>query len=911
VKTPAAARGAWVIPLGLMLLALVGRLLQVFMVNLDADMTVAGLMASHILKGHFPVFFYGQAFAGSIEAYIAAPIFALAGPGTVTLCLAPILVSLVFVWLAYTAGKDMWGRRAGLFCMALAALPPYFFMWHSFLPRSCYIEIPTLSLLMLWLAWRLVHRERPAWLYFLYGLAAGVGLWTHFLIAYALAASALYLLLADWRVLFRRGLPLMLAGFVLGATPLWIYNFFIVPGGTFTYLMGLTKTSTPTEALGGFITRAWPTLVGAMQDTTGQALAPVFFQVVLGTSLAVGAYLLWQRRRGIGGLLRFDPKACDGSEIFLVMLLMVVIITTIKGESVGSSRRHFVPAYAALIPLAGYAVDRLWGNRPLLGKLLLAVMLAANLTGIAVNTPLFNSTLYENNRQQIRERQELIQALLDRGITRAFALDYWNCPSLTFESGERLVVVQPQVELDHFYEPHARLVASAPSQAWICRRETYAFRAMLEAMGARYQTLQVGGFTVFHDAQPPAAGWREVSRQGWSGTATPHNEDAGLALDGDTLTRWSPLAKQKPWQTYTLDMGRIEQNISLVRLCSGREDDQPVGVNLELSQDGVNWVRVRKANPLDRTLHWAAGTPRAAANNPRLDLVFPPQAARYLRLVLTNHSPLTFWSLMEISVYAPAPALPRDPQALLARVRQAGIKHLYAEEVLQSHLPLDLRPARQTPPQSPAWPLDLLPRSVLPADLDGAGLAVEAHAGDELGRFLDQRGYRFSRDVAGGYALFWDLAPPVNREAAISLAGARATSCHPGEEARALDGNLATRWDSGRPRQAGDFFALDLGREQVVGSLRLDSRGSPRDLPPGLRHDLSNDGVNWSQVDSAAEPGGPLVFADDRLLGANPGLVTLRFPPQTARHLRLSLSQGHPSSYWSLHEVTPLGPGGK
>src|SRR5439155_5825599 len=46
---------------------------------LDADEAVLGLMARHILHGHFPIFFYGQNYLGSIEAFWTAVLFALFG----------------------------------------------------------------------------------------------------------------------------------------------------------------------------------------------------------------------------------------------------------------------------------------------------------------------------------------------------------------------------------------------------------------------------------------------------------------------------------------------------------------------------------------------------------------------------------------------------------------------------------------------------------------------------------------------------------------------------------------------------------------------------------------------------------------------------------------------------------------
>lgn len=121
----AAARGKhpWAVPLAILGLAVLIRGCYLIYINLDADMAVTGLMGRHILRGHFPVFFYGQPFCGSIEAYLAAAIFALLGSSPLPLSLAPTLVGLIFVVVAYLAAKDMWGRQAGLWAMLFAACP--------------------------------------------------------------------------------------------------------------------------------------------------------------------------------------------------------------------------------------------------------------------------------------------------------------------------------------------------------------------------------------------------------------------------------------------------------------------------------------------------------------------------------------------------------------------------------------------------------------------------------------------------------------------------------------------------------------------------------------------------------------------------------------------------------------------
>ena len=59
---------------------------------IDGDEALVGIQAQHILQGQFPVYFYKQPYMGSLEAYVMAVIFAVAGSSVWTLRAEPILL---------------------------------------------------------------------------------------------------------------------------------------------------------------------------------------------------------------------------------------------------------------------------------------------------------------------------------------------------------------------------------------------------------------------------------------------------------------------------------------------------------------------------------------------------------------------------------------------------------------------------------------------------------------------------------------------------------------------------------------------------------------------------------------------------------------------------------------------------
>lgn len=108
----------------------------------------------------------------------------------------------------------------------------------------------------------------------------------------------------------------------------------------------------------------------------------------------------------------------------------------------------------------------------------------------------------------------------------------------------------------------------------------------------------------------------------------------------------------------------------------------------------------------------------------------------------------------------------------------------------------------------------------------------------------------------------------------------------------ALDGNYGTRYTSGAPQVAGQFFEVDLGTTaQTFSELRMETPGSPTDYAGAYKVAVSDDGVNWTTVATCT--------------GASSDEV-VSFPAQTANYVEVVLtgpatavSGGY---WWSIDE---------
>ena len=65
------------------------------------DEAMVGLQAEHILHGEHPIYYYGQPYMGSLQAYFLAGIFLFTGPSVWAMRIEPMLISLVLIYLTW------------------------------------------------------------------------------------------------------------------------------------------------------------------------------------------------------------------------------------------------------------------------------------------------------------------------------------------------------------------------------------------------------------------------------------------------------------------------------------------------------------------------------------------------------------------------------------------------------------------------------------------------------------------------------------------------------------------------------------------------------------------------------------------------------------------------------------------
>lgn len=196
-----------------LLLALVVRAWLVVRTQgfIEGDEVLTGIQAQQILHGARPIYFYGQPYMGSLEAYLIALLFAVSGSSVWVLRAEPVLLSLILVGLTWKFAlvladeAHLSPRLKRYFASAaalLAAVPPFYDVLPELHTWGGYIETFIFILLLLTCALRLTRRWREgagqkemAWRWIGIGFVVGFAFWVYPLILPTVATVVCWILI--------------------------------------------------------------------------------------------------------------------------------------------------------------------------------------------------------------------------------------------------------------------------------------------------------------------------------------------------------------------------------------------------------------------------------------------------------------------------------------------------------------------------------------------------------------------------------------------------------------------------------------------------------------------------------------------------------------------------------------------
>ena len=509
VDHPPVAR-AWLPPPGLTVVFAVAYklfLLAFSAVPFNGDEAIVALMARHILQGERPVFFYGQAYLGTTDAWLIALSFSIFGQTVFAIRLVHILLFAGVVFTTYLLARrylaSEWSARAAMLWLAL---PPTMLTLYTTATLGGYTETLLFGNLLLLLANALVRsterRKAIGWRWFALGLIAGFAFYTFPLVLVYLIPIGLWLLyrsrLAAWR-----GYLVALAGFLIGAVPWWaaliqsggVLLAETVGAGVAGTISGSTYFETLIVRLLNYFVFGLSAWWGLRYPWSAEFVLPVMGALALVFYAGACIYAIKRGSRVLWGMI--------------LTLLATFLSTPFGGDPSG---RYFVPLFIPLAIFVALLLERIRHYRAWLALSVLLALVGYNVVGTllaagqnppGITTQFDPITWIDHSRDQ-----ELIDFLLAHDETRGYT-NYWVQTPLAFLSGERIISAArlpyhldlSYTPRDDRYPPYTQAVRQSPHAFYITvnhPRLDALIRTRLMELGVGFAEHDLGNYHVFY-----------------------------------------------------------------------------------------------------------------------------------------------------------------------------------------------------------------------------------------------------------------------------------------------------------------------------------------------------------------------------------------------------------------------------
>jgi hypothetical protein len=496
----------------------------------NGDEAMMNLASLHISEGRdFPVFFYGQHYLGTLEAYIGALLFRAFGPSVIVMRIEMVGFYAAFLVALYILVKQIYSRVFALVILALFAPGSPVFLALQGIAVG-YPELPLLASLPLLVAFALARDSVPeyplpkkALLYAFWGILAGIALWVHVLTGPCLLMAFSLMLLWQFKDMLRVGLWAILAGVAVGTAPLIWYNLHAGPGqDTLTNVLQMTELGQ--SAVYDFWQHVLNTLFVSITGITGfssHCLAESFSEGIAGNYpwptyhlhcsvvqamwglgfvalmvLAISmAVIGWRRYRGDR-----SEMVRQSARLFLLLAAALTLVLYIHGGApvymdLGGSR--YLICLWVSVPAVLWPLWRLsWHPARIAVFTLLFVVLAHGVVMAIDDIP--------NAQVENAQMQELASYLEKQHITRFYS-EYWTCNRLIFYSQEKLICGNTAVDVAHNrlvhgidrYQPYHQAILKA--RAFVYPSEDITSGVIehyLKKDNIKYNVHEVAGCTV-------------------------------------------------------------------------------------------------------------------------------------------------------------------------------------------------------------------------------------------------------------------------------------------------------------------------------------------------------------------------------------------------------------------------------
>jgi hypothetical protein len=637
----------------------------------DPDRGIVNLMALHMAEGRaWPVFYYGQAYMGSLEPFLSSLFVRLLGPSGFAVGLGTAVPAALLVIPVYFLARRIAGPLAATLAAAFLVIGPDPFAAYMSSPRGGYALVLLFNTVILLLgarmadrAWRREPLPASDWIWI--GLLGGLGWWIGPMVLSALGAAGLVVLVALRGRFWIPGVAWAAGAFVAGAAPWWLWNaqngwlslsMFKSVGGA-SPLFGALQLARRMYGVLGFPAPAWP--------------LPAFGALLLLLGAAVLVAGLW--------LIRRQPRPAAPWAFAVVLLFAALFAAAYSTSSFSRTEtlRYLLPLYPALAILFGVACAAAGARH----------RFAAALVAIPLLTPHVIARLDDHRpdprRADVEAATQLSRELTRRSVDALFApyRHHW----INFVNRGALPVVEPTGDCVPFND-HAGLLARRP--AFLASRELEHF--VLSTRSSATQWILPGGkFAV--DLRPAPETVRPLPRDAVASIDAAPEHPGSDAMDGNAATSWrADSLHGDPPPTLHIRLRQPVQIAGVRLFC--RSARAPLFLALEgRAAEHEPWRMLAGPRPVT-SYYWSGPGLYARDLYFTPELRCPPAAVTELRLTCraTERQPVHRFYISDLllleAVASAAPAPAPDVDAVIQACRARGVRRVYAHRWLADRI---------------------------------------------------------------------------------------------------------------------------------------------------------------------------------------------------------------------------------
>lgn len=528
--------------------------------RVDSDEAIVGLMAKHLIEGvALPVFYYGQSYMGSFEAWLVAFSYKIFGINNFAIKLVPLIFSLLFVAIIVKIAKELYGEKTARIAALLVAIPPSTLLIWSGKARGGFIELVCFGALSLLLTIGFLRKNKISYLTLIsLGVLFGFSWWINYQIIYFIIPVGVFVFikLINLKLGFLKTLACIVISklsFLIGSLPFWLYNI-ENKFSSFEMFKSAKDKDLVSHAV-GFFEYALPILLGGKRFWHDESLFCGSTAITLTLYVALFAYVLYLRRSSIKQLfkLQADKNVLTELVVFFTLFTFFVFIVSSFGY-LFKAPRYLLPAYVGIFILTAFAISSI--RNKFLSSSILVLILALNLMSSYLEQRAVPGEPFIYKQQRVSKDHTQLISWLDRNNYNFVKTNYWIGYRLALETEERIkfsIFSTPEQVRIESYEKLAAKYDKKRVPMVLVPEQAKKVKLALRKLGYEFSSIKLSDYVVIYNIEEIYNENVELSLDDVEISSNYNNEIVSNLIDNNINTRWGSSNPQVPSMEISLD----------------------------------------------------------------------------------------------------------------------------------------------------------------------------------------------------------------------------------------------------------------------------------------------------------------------------------------------------------------------